>query len=141
MICTGAMPGRQLEGGDQVRVGLDDFSQSLLGPADRGQAARDRQSLLSGSSFRMALFRQRNRASFEAPVDGAIEAINPKVRQNPRLIHDDPYGEGWLFMVKPFSISAVIWRICSPARTWSSGSTRNASPGEPDGYPGWSHHT
>ncbi len=48
-------------------------------------------------------------------MDGAIEAINPKVRQNPSLIHDDPYGEGWLFLVKPNNLRG-IWRTCSPAR-------------------------
>ena len=39
------------EGDDRVRVGLDDFSQKLLGPAELGQAAGDRQGLLSGSSL------------------------------------------------------------------------------------------
>jgi hypothetical protein len=52
----------------------------------------------------MALFREGKKASFEAPVDGAIEAINPRVRLNPSLIHDDPYGEGWLFVVKPTNL-------------------------------------
>jgi len=41
-------------------------------------------------------------------VDGAIEAINPKVRQNPSLIHDDPYGEGWLFVVKPVNLQRSL---------------------------------
>ena len=52
----------------------------------------------------MALIRQKRLASVLAPVDGIIEAINPKVRQQPSLVHDDPYGEGWLFLVKPTNL-------------------------------------
>ena len=108
-----------LEGDDRVRVGLDDFSQKLLGPADEVRLPEIGK-VYYQDHLCMALFRQGKKASFEAPVDGAIEAINPKVRQNPSLIHDDPYGEGWLFMVKPVNLrrnlenllsgeDAVIW--------------------------------
>jgi len=107
------------EGDDRVRVGLDDFSQKLLGPAEWVKLPEIGK-VYYQDHLCMALFRQGKKASFEAPVDGAIEAINPKVRQNPSLIHDDPYGEGWLFMVKPVNLrrnlenllsgdDAVIW--------------------------------
>jgi glycine cleavage system H lipoate-binding protein len=96
-----------LEGDDRVRVGLDDFSQKLLGPADEVRLPEIGK-VYYQDHLCMALFRQGKKASFEAPVDGAIEAINPKVRQNPRLIHDDPYGEGWLFMVKPTNLQRSL---------------------------------
>ena len=60
----------------------------------------------------MALVRQKRQAAVLAPVDGTIEAINPKVRQNPRLIHDDPYGEGWLFLVKPTNLQRNLDNLC-----------------------------
>ncbi len=108
-----------LEGDDRVRVGLDDFSQKLLGQAEEVRLPEIGK-VYYQDHLCMALFREGNKASFEAPVDGAIEAVNPKVRQNPRLIHDDPYGEGWLFMVKPVNLrlnlqnlicgeEAVVW--------------------------------
>jgi len=108
-----------LEGDDRVRVGLDDFSQKLL-----GQAAEVKLPEIGKVYYQnhlcMALFREGEKASFEAPVDGAIETINPKIRQNPGLIHDDPYVEGWLFTVKPVNLrlnlenlvygeEAVVW--------------------------------
>ena len=96
-----------LEGDDRVRVGLDDFSQKLLGPADEVRLPEIGK-VYYQDHLCMALFRQGKKASFEAPVDGAIEAINPKVRQNPSLIHDDPYGEGWLFMVKPTNLQRSL---------------------------------
>jgi glycine cleavage system H lipoate-binding protein len=101
-----------LEGDDRVRVGLDDFSQKLLGPADEVRLPEIGK-VYYQDHLCMALFRQGQKASFEAPVDGAIEAINPKVRQNPRLIHDDPYGEGWLFMVKPVNLRRNLENLLS----------------------------
>lgn len=88
-----------LESDDRARVGLDHFSQKLLGPAEEVRLPEIGKAYFQ-DHICMALLRQGKKASFEAPVDGAIEAVNPRVRQNPGLIHDDPYGEGWLFTVK-----------------------------------------
>jgi glycine cleavage system H protein len=35
-----------------------------------------------------------------APVTGEITAINPAVIDQPKVINDDPYGEGWIFKVR-----------------------------------------
>jgi len=92
-----------LENAGRVRVGLDDFSQKVLGPAEEIQLPD------VGQEFRhdtvgLDLARQGNKAGVLAPLDGIIEAVNPKVRQRPSLAHDDPYGEGWLFVVAPTNL-------------------------------------
>ncbi len=101
-----------LEGDERVRVGLDDFSQKLLGPAEEVRLPEIGK-VYYQDHLCLTLIRQGKKASFEAPVDGAIEAINPKVRQNPSLIHDDPYGEGWLFMVKPVNLRRNLENLLS----------------------------
>ena len=88
-----------LESDDRVRVGLDHFSQKLLGPAEEVRLPEIGKVYFQ-DHICTALIRQGKKASFESPVDGTIEAVNPKVRQQINLIHDDPYGEGWLFTVK-----------------------------------------
>jgi hypothetical protein len=45
-------------------------------------------------------------------VDEIIEAINPKVRQQPSLVHYDPYGGGWLFLVKPTNLQRNLDNLC-----------------------------
>ncbi|WP_067452824.1 glycine cleavage system protein GcvH [Actinomadura macra] len=35
-----------------------------------------------------------------APVSGEITAINTAVVDEPKIINDDPYGEGWIFKVR-----------------------------------------
>ena len=92
-----------LETGGLVRIGLDDFSQKVLGPPETlflpevGEAWRQ-------NTVGFDLSRGQNRASVLAPVDGIVEAVNPKVRQRPALTHDDPYGEGWLVVVTPTNL-------------------------------------
>jgi glycine cleavage system H lipoate-binding protein len=100
------------EGDDRVRVGLDDFSQKLLGPAEWVKLPE------IGKAYHqdhlcMALFRQGHKASFEAPVDGVIEVTNPKIEKNPGLMHDDPYGEGWLFVVKHSNLKRNLENLVS----------------------------
>ncbi len=101
-----------LEGTGQVRVGLDDFSQKILGPADDLKLPEVGK-VFYQDHLCLALFKQGRKASFEAPVDGVIEAINPKIRQKPSLIHDDPYGEGWLFLVKPINLQGNLDNLFS----------------------------
>ncbi|MFI0351926.1 glycine cleavage system protein GcvH [Actinomadura sp. 9N407] len=35
-----------------------------------------------------------------SPVTGEITAINASVVDEPKVINDDPYGEGWIFKVR-----------------------------------------
>jgi len=35
-----------------------------------------------------------------APLSGEVVEINPAVGENPGLINEDPYGEGWLVKVR-----------------------------------------
>lgn len=35
------------------------------------------------------------------PVEGRVVEINGAVVENPSLIFEDPYGDGWLFRVEP----------------------------------------
>lgn len=36
-----------------------------------------------------------------SPVSGEIVAINEALSEDPSLLNNDPYGEGWIFEIKP----------------------------------------
>jgi glycine cleavage system H lipoate-binding protein len=93
----------KVEDSGQVRVGMDDFSQKIFGPADEIDFP-EIGNVYYQNHVCMALVREGHKAKILAPVDGLIEEINPRVRQQPRLIHDDPYNEGWLFLIKPINL-------------------------------------
>ncbi len=92
-----------LENTGRVRIGLDDFSQKVLGPADKMKLPGPGQEFHRDAAG-LTLMRQGQKAAVLAPLDGIIEAVNPKVRHSPGLVHDDPYGEGWLFVVTPTNL-------------------------------------
>ena len=37
----------------------------------------------------------------ESPISGIIEEINDSLKENPILINNDPYGEGWVALLRP----------------------------------------
>ncbi len=36
-----------------------------------------------------------------APVGGTVTAVNDQLKAHPELINQDPYGNGWLFRLRP----------------------------------------
>lgn len=42
-----------------------------------------------------------------APVGGEVIAINEALADSPELLNEDPYGEAWLFKVKPADSSEL----------------------------------
>jgi predicted molibdopterin-dependent oxidoreductase YjgC/glycine cleavage system H lipoate-binding protein len=99
-----------LEQGGRVRLGLDDFSQKVLGRADKFRlpeiGAKIHRDLPA-----MTFFRGENEAAVLAPLDGVIEAVNPKVLERPGLVHDDPYGLGWLMVVSPTNLQPDLEKL------------------------------
>jgi glycine cleavage system H lipoate-binding protein len=93
----------RVEESGQVRVGMDDFSQKILGPADSIELP-EIGNVYYQNHVCMALVRSGHKAKVLAPVDGLVEEINPRVQEQPQLIHEDPYREGWLFLVKPINL-------------------------------------
>ena len=41
------------------------------------------------------------------PRGGEVMAVNAEVLQDPEIVHDDPYGKGWLIKVKATSAEAA----------------------------------
>lgn len=111
-----------LEAADRVRLGMDDFSQKVLGPATKINLPKIGQRIKANKPF-LALERRKEKAKVLAPLDGIIEAVNPKAQERPRAAHDDPYGEGWLFIVTPSNLKEdleeMVFGQCNIAWTES----------------------
>ncbi|HEX7339179.1 MAG TPA: glycine cleavage system protein GcvH [Rhodanobacteraceae bacterium] len=94
----------RLEDDGNVRVGISDHAQNLLGDlvyvelpevgahldADNGAAVVE--SVKSASDI-------------YPPIVGNVVAVNEALNDNPELINQDAYGEGWLFVVKPDDVA------------------------------------
>jgi glycine cleavage system H protein len=42
-----------------------------------------------------------------APISGTVEARNEAVLASPEELQNDPYGEGWLLVVRPAAPAAL----------------------------------
>jgi glycine cleavage system H protein len=97
---------RRLDDGSRVRVGITDFAQDALGdvvyvdlPAvgTRVNAAESVGELESTKSV----------SEMYAPIGGVVSAVNEALTDNPQLLNDDPYGEGWLIEIEPSDIAEL----------------------------------
>jgi glycine cleavage system H protein len=85
--------------GDQATFGITWYAQDALGgvvffdpPAVGSEISKDAAYADIDST----------KASSEvySPLSGEVTEVNPKVDDEPELINEDPYGEGWLVKVK-----------------------------------------
>ncbi len=42
-----------------------------------------------------------------APVAGTVVEVNTELDQTPERLNDDPYGEGWIFVIEPAAPDAT----------------------------------
>jgi len=97
----------RIESGGSIRIGLDDFSLKLLGKADGFDLPLMGKELDQGAPG-WGLKRERNSADVLSPVNGVIMEVNASVRENPERANHDPYGEGWLFLVRTPEIKKTM---------------------------------
>ena len=86
--------------GELVRVGISAFAVDQLGDIVFVELPEVGASLSQGSSFGSV---ESVKAVEEviAPISGTIEARNEGVLASPEELQNDPYGEGWLLLVRP----------------------------------------
>jgi glycine cleavage system H protein len=89
-----------------VRVGITAYAQDALGdvvfvtlpedgtPVAPGQACGEVESTKSVSDV-------------FAPITGTVTARNAALDANPELVNSSPYGEGWMFEVRPDDPASV----------------------------------
>jgi len=86
--------------GDKVRVGVSDYAQDRLGDItfvempqvgdifDRGQEFGTLESTKAVGELFM-------------PLSGEVLEVNITLADSPELINQDPYGRGWILVIKP----------------------------------------
>ena len=75
--------------GENIRVGITDHAQAEL----TGRTANAKEALAVVESVKAA-------SDIYAPVKGTVIDANKALEANPALINTDPYGEGWIFVLK-----------------------------------------
>ena len=86
--------------GELARIGISAFAVDQLGDIVFVELPEVGTSLSQGGSFGTV---ESVKAVEEllAPISGVIEARNEAVLASPEELQNDPYGEGWLLLVRP----------------------------------------
>lgn len=101
---------RILDGGSRVRIGITDFAQDALGDV----VYVDLPSVgvvVAASATLGELESTKSVSEMYAPVAGTIVAVNETLNDQPALLNDDPYGDGWLCEIEvddPTQVDAMM---------------------------------
>lgn len=83
-----------------VRIGITDFAQDELGDVvfvelpDVGAAVEQESAFGVVESIKAV-------SDLYAPVSGEVTGMNEALFDQPELVNEDPYGEGWMLEVEP----------------------------------------
>lgn len=85
--------------GDNARVGITDHAQAEL--TDVVYVELPKVGAQADARGQIAVVESVKAASdIYAPVKGTVVEVNKALEANPALINTDPFGEGWIFVLK-----------------------------------------
>ncbi len=85
---------------DQVRVGLNQMSQASAGQIRHVRLMPPGRVRDAGKNFG-TMEAGKYVGPLRMPVSGEVVEINESVMRDPALVNRDPYGDGWLVLLKP----------------------------------------
>ena len=85
--------------GRLVRIGLTDFAQDNLGDVVYVQVPDVGSRVEAGASF-SEVESTKSVSDIFAPIAGTITEVNTNLESTPELVNRDPYGEGWLCVIR-----------------------------------------
>jgi len=96
----------KLEDDGTVTVGISDYAQDLLGDIvfvelpEIGQQLEAEKEAAVVESVKAA-------SDIYSPVRGEVLEINEKLLDEPEIINNSPYEDGWLFKIQPDDIESI----------------------------------
>ncbi|MFT6310200.1 MAG: glycine cleavage system H protein [Porticoccus sp.] len=96
----------RLEEDGTVTVGISDHAQQALGDVVFVEAPDIGDDLDAGGEAGV-VESVKAASDIYSPVSGEVIAINEVLEDAPETINEDPYGEGWMFRVKPADASEL----------------------------------
>jgi len=100
----------RIESGGYIRIGLDDFALKVLGKAEALDLPLMGKELDQGK-VGWGLKRKDNLADVLSPIDGVIMEVNSQLREKPEIANREPYGDGWLFMVRTPDVKETMGKL------------------------------
>ncbi len=84
--------------GDSVVMGISHYAQDQLGEVVYVELPEVGTGVAAGEELG-TLESVKAVSEFLAPVGGEVTEVNERLEDNPNLVNEDPYGEGWLVKI------------------------------------------
>jgi glycine cleavage system H protein len=85
--------------GDRARVGITAFAQEQLGDVVFVELPKVGATVTSMKTFGVVESVKAVSDLF-APLTGEVVEVNAELAKKPELVNSDPYGQGWMLMIK-----------------------------------------
>jgi len=92
--------------GDVLFVGITDFAQDALTEVvwvDLAEVGASVQAMGACASVESV----KSVSEVNSPLEGEVLETNTALEENPEMINEDPYGDGWIFRLQPTDISDI----------------------------------
>jgi glycine cleavage system H protein len=93
--------------GTGMRVGITDYAQDALGDVVFVELPEVGTTVTAGDSV-AEVESTKSVSDIFAPVSGTIIEVNAELSDAPERLNEDPYGEGWLFVIEPSGDSSQL---------------------------------
>ena len=93
--------------GDKIRMGITDYAQKSLREIVYAELPSVGTEVKQNEPYG-TLESVKAVSDLVAAVSGTIQEVNDEVQSKPELLNEDPYGKGWLVIVKPANLQAEL---------------------------------
>ena len=96
--------------GNVARVGITDFAQDSLGDVVFVQLPDVGLDAVAGASV-SEIESTKSVSDVYVPLTGVVSAVNEALADQPELVNQDPYGNGWMFELElsdPAEVDALL---------------------------------
>jgi glycine cleavage system H protein len=93
--------------GDKIRMGITDYAQKSLREIVYAELPSVGSEVKQGEPYG-TLESVKAVSDLVSPISGNIQEVNDEVQSKPETLNEDPYGKGWLLVVKPQNLQAEL---------------------------------
>ncbi|QGA69434.1 glycine cleavage system protein GcvH [Sulfolobus sp. E11-6] len=98
-----------------VVIGITDYAQKKLRDIVGIELPQLQKEVKAGESVGV-IESVKAAADIFSPLSGIIVEVNSKLLEHPEIINKDPYGEGWIFKLRPSRLSEEKEKLLSPEK-------------------------
>jgi glycine cleavage system H protein len=100
--------------GDSCRIGITDYAQKTLHEVVYVDLPQQGKTLTQSSTFG-TVESVKAVSELYSPVSGIVVERNEKLVDSPELVNQEPYGSGWIIVVKPSRLQGDLKNLLTDA--------------------------